>query len=75
MKAARKPESARSLTVAQRMLLFCIASDTDWKKAGVTGAVVMGMLVKGLIDRDAAGRLTLTEQGRAALAWLLKDRS
>jgi hypothetical protein len=75
MKAPRKPQSAKSLTVAQRVLLFCIASETDWKKAGVTGAVVMGMLVRGLIDRDALGKLTLSEQGHAALAVLLKDRS
>jgi hypothetical protein len=33
------------------------------------------MLVKGLIDRNALGNLTLSEQGRAALAALLKGRS
>jgi hypothetical protein len=41
MRAARKPESgAPNLTVPERVLLFCIAPDTDWKKAGVTGTVV-----------------------------------
>jgi hypothetical protein len=41
------------------VLLFCIASGTDWQKAGVTGVTVM--LVKGLVERtprggDAGGR-------------------
>jgi hypothetical protein len=29
------------------------------------------MVIKGLIERDAAGELTLTKQGRAVLAALL----
>jgi hypothetical protein len=32
------------------------------------------MVVKGLVERDAAGRLSLTDAGRAALGALLKDR-
>jgi hypothetical protein len=57
------------------MLLFCIASGTDWQKAGVTGETVTVMVVKGLIERDAAGSLSLTGEGRAALGALLKDAS
>jgi hypothetical protein len=67
--------AAEALTVPERLLLFCVASDTDWQKAGITGATITAMVVKGLIDRDAAGRIALTEQGRAALAALLKDRT
>jgi hypothetical protein len=74
MKAVRKPEGvAPNLTVAERVLLFCIASGTDWQKAGVSGATVTAVVVKGLIERDRAARLTLSEQGRAALAALLKN--
>jgi hypothetical protein len=32
------------------------------------------LVVKGLLDREAVGKLTLTELGRAALAALLKHR-
>ena len=75
MKSPRKLEdvAAAALSVPERMLLFCIASDTDWQKAGITGATITAMVVKGLVDRDTAGRPTLTEHGRAALASLLKD--
>ena len=37
------------------MLLFCAASGTDWQRAGVTGEMVTGMIVKGLVVRDALG--------------------
>jgi hypothetical protein len=62
-----------NLTVAERVLLFCVASSTDWAKAGVTDDTVTIMVGRGFIERDAAPRLTLTPQGRAALAALLKD--
>jgi hypothetical protein len=65
--------AADALAVPERVLLFCVASGTDWQKAGVTGETML--VVKGLLDRDATGRLTLTEQGRTGLAALLKDCS
>ena len=45
MKSPRKLEdvAAAVLSVPERMLLFCIASDTDWQKAGVTGATITAM--------------------------------
>jgi hypothetical protein len=55
------------------VLLFCIASGTDWQKASITGATVTAMAVNGLVERDPAARLTLTQQGRVALAALLKN--
>jgi hypothetical protein len=75
MKVGREPQSiAEGLTVPERTLLFCIDSGTDWQKASsVTGATVTAMVLKDLVDRDAVGRLTLTGEGRAALAALLKD--
>jgi hypothetical protein len=29
-------------------LLFCVASDTDWEHAGITGTTVTTMIVRGL---------------------------
>jgi hypothetical protein len=55
-----------ALTIPERILLFCVASGTDWEHAGITGATVTAMVVRGLIERDAAGGLTLTPQVRAA---------
>jgi hypothetical protein len=62
---------AEGLTVPERVLLFCIASATDWQKAGVTHATAQHLMVRGLIDRQAAGSFILTDQGRAVLEFLM----
>ena len=69
------PETiAGELTVPERILLFCLASDTDWAKAGVTRPDIQHMLVRNLVERDqAAKRFVLTAQGRAVLAALLGE--
>jgi hypothetical protein len=65
----KRPRSAATATPAtdlstpERVLLFCVASDTEWERAGITGATVTAMIVRGLIEQDAANRLALTEQG------------
>jgi hypothetical protein len=41
--------TAADLTVRERVLLFCIASGTDWQKAGVPGETVIDVIEKGLI--------------------------
>jgi|HubBroStandDraft_6_1064221.scaffolds.fasta_scaffold4335193_2 hypothetical protein len=59
---------AAGLTVPERIMLFCIASGTDWQSAGVRQA----MMVRGLIERDGgAGAYVLTDQGRAVLEALM----
>ena len=75
MKAPRNLGSitADALTVPERVLLFCVGSGTDWQKAGITSTTLTAMVVKGLVDRDAVGKITLTEQGRAALGALLPE--
>jgi Mn-dependent DtxR family transcriptional regulator len=35
------------------------------QRAGVTHATAQQMMIRGLIERQAAGSFTLTEQGRA----------
>jgi hypothetical protein len=62
---------AASLTIPERILLFCLASDTDWQAAGITRVTAQHMMVRGLIEREAASQFTLTDQGRAVLAALL----
>jgi hypothetical protein len=64
---------AADLSTPERMPLFCLTSGTEWAQAGVTGATVTAMVVRGLVDRDAAGRLGLTPDGRAVLDALLGE--
>jgi hypothetical protein len=71
MVKAAKPAAEPSLSKRERKLLSCVASGTDWQNADITGETVTGMAVKGLINRDTAGRLSLTDSGRAALRRLL----
>jgi hypothetical protein len=67
------PQSiAAELTVPERLLLFCLASGTDWQKAGITQATAQHVMVRGLIERDqGATRFVLTDEGRAVLGALL----
>jgi hypothetical protein len=81
-----KPD-IEALGVQERVLLFCLASGTDWKQAGVTFKTVADMLVMGwrrglpLVKTHrpggrpalTGGRLALTDAGRAALRALLRD--
>jgi hypothetical protein len=43
---AKRPSqdpTASHLTVRERVLLFCVASGTDWQRAGIAGEVVTWM--------------------------------
>jgi hypothetical protein len=66
-------EAAAALRVSERMLLFCVASNTDWQHTTIPGEIVTTMVVKGLIERDAGGHLSLTGRGRAILRAMLPD--
>ena len=74
MNIARNPENVvEDLSVPERALLFCIASGIDWEKnPSVTRATVAASVLKGLVERDALGRLTLSGEGRAAVGVLFK---
>jgi hypothetical protein len=65
--------TASDLTVRERVLLFCIASRTDWQKAGVPGETVLDMIEKGLIVDHPFDRLALTMRGRAVLKAMLPE--
>jgi hypothetical protein len=67
-----------ALGVQERVLLFCLASGTDWKQAGVTYKTMAGMWAKVLFTPNylitsRGGALALTDAGRAALRALLRD--
>src|SRR6516164_2398977 len=66
-------ETAVALRASERMLLFCVASNTDWKHPAIPGEIVPTMVVKGLIDRNAGGALALTDRGRAVLRAMLPE--
>jgi hypothetical protein len=62
---------AAGLSATERVLLFCIGSDTEWRKVVAIGAAQQ-MLIRGLIDREgSADRFALTDQGRAVLEVLM----
>lgn len=53
---------AEGLTVPERVLLFCVASDADWRRGDVKATTAQPMLICGLIQRQAADSFTLTDQ-------------
>jgi hypothetical protein len=57
------------------VLLFCVASSTDWKHTAIPGEIVTTMVVKGLITRDALGHLALADRGRAVFRAMLPVRN
>jgi hypothetical protein len=63
----------KALGAQERVLLFCLASGTDWKNAGVTLKTVAILVRNFLVTPFPAGRLALTDAGRAALRALLQD--
>ena len=53
MPARPTPKSiAATLSVPQRLLLFCVASGSDYRKAGINGASVQLAIIRGLVERD-----------------------
>ena len=66
-------DAAKALTVPERLLLLCVASAIDFKHAKIAEKVVTEVVVKGLIERDAAGHLALTDRGRAVVRAMLPD--
>jgi hypothetical protein len=84
-----KPNTAllKALWPQERVLLFCLGSETDWKEAGVTLKTVAGLVGKSfsvvpmpLVQPMSlvrwvmpSQRLALTDAGRAALRAMLRD--
>ncbi len=68
--------TAADLTPADRVLLFCLASQTDWSTLSVSHAARHLLMLK-MIERDPTflTRYVLTDQGREVLAALLRGFS
>jgi hypothetical protein len=64
-KAPTTETIAAELTVPERVLLFCLASDTNWVKTGASHATAQHLLVGNLVERDHATDFALTDQGAA----------
>jgi hypothetical protein len=73
-KLTAEAQTAEALSVRERMLLFCAASDTDWLHAGVPAETVITAMFKGLICIDIAGALALTDRGRTVLRAMLPEQ-
>jgi hypothetical protein len=61
-----------SLSMRERVPLFCLGSDTEWVRVGIPPSTVAHMIVRSLVERDTAGRPQLTDQGRAVLKELVR---
>jgi hypothetical protein len=66
-------DAAKALTVPERSLLLCVASAIDFRHAKIADRVATEVVVKGLIERGAAGTLTLTDRGRVVLRAMLPE--
>jgi hypothetical protein len=60
-----------SLSVCERVLLFCVASQTDPMEAGAS-SVAQVMIVKNLLKREQGGHLAITDFGRRVLDSLIR---
>jgi len=66
-------DSAARLSVQERLLLFCLASGTDWRRAGVSAAAATQLLVRDLICREtSAARFRLSPLGWKVFAALVR---
>jgi hypothetical protein len=63
---------AAGLTVSERVMLFCVASNTDWVSAGVRAVTTRALLVNGLTEREHASHYRLTPLGRAVFDALVR---
>jgi hypothetical protein len=61
---------AAGLSVPERVLLLCVASDTDWQRAGMKVPTARRMMIRGLIERGGSG-FALSDQGRDVLEILM----
>ena len=73
-RSPRTPKTiAADLRVTDRIMLFCLASGTDWERGGVPHSTAQHLLVRNLIARvPTPARFKLTPLGRDVLAALIK---
>jgi hypothetical protein len=65
---------AAAPTVSDRLLLFCLPPTPPGRRPASRTPRRSNMMVRGLIERQAASRFALTEQERAVLAAMPERR-
>jgi hypothetical protein len=68
----RSAQAAMAIQASSAVLLFCLASDTNWVKAGVSHSTAQHLLVRNLVERNHATDFALTDQGLAVLDALIR---
>jgi hypothetical protein len=71
--AARPGEIAGQLSPPQRVLLFCVASDTDWRRFGIQKPTVQLTVLQRLLEWRLEN-LALTDRGEAVLDELIAPK-
>jgi len=63
-----------TLSAHDRVILFCVATATDYGSAGITAHAMQSMAIRGFIAQNReSGAYTLTDSGRATLVTILED--
>lgn len=69
-KAAPPGEIATQLSPPQRVLLFCVASGTDWRRFGIQTPTVQLTILQRLLE-GRPEHLVLTDRGEAVFDQLI----
>ncbi len=72
-KAAHFGEIANQLSPPQRVLLFCVASGTNWRKFGIQNPTVQLSVLQRLLEWRLEN-LALTDRGEAVLDELIAPK-
>ena len=64
---------AATLTVREKVALFCVAADVDHAAAGIPPQAMRALEIRGLIERDHAADYALSDKGRAVLRAMLGE--
>jgi hypothetical protein len=64
---------AATLTVREKMALFCAAADIDHGAVGIPAHTMQALEIRGLIEREHAADYALSDKGRAVLRAMLGE--
>jgi hypothetical protein len=63
-----------TLSAHDRVILFCVATATDYAAVGITAHAMQSMAIRGFIAHDReSGAYTLTDSGHATLTAILEQ--
>ena len=62
-----------ALSAHDRVILFCVATATDYSAASITAHALQSMAIRGFLAHNReSGAYTLTDSGRATLTAILE---